>query len=307
MKNMNISDMEAFLAIAETRNVSKAAEMLFVTQSTISHRLKALESELNLHLVERSRGARVVELTPKGKQLVSIAQRWVTLWKEAQQLREAKSYTHLVVAQVDWFSAYPFSRLYRELSLQAPQVKLDIKTGHSVPIYEMVNNMEADIGLVVRAVTSNTITCVPLFRDPLVLVTSKSVNPMQSLVNPQWLDVRNEVFWGYFGDFRFWHDQWWDSNVMPYMSLDFSPPMSFELLEHSSRWLVSPRSIAELMVARLPDLSIHTFTTPPPDLIVYLIFRNKPRESAALSAEMFVDFIKENVSILTCNKDYMLF
>ena len=85
---MNISHIETFLAIIETRSFSKAAKRLHVTQSTISHRLASLENELNLQLVVRDQGISVVELTPKGEELIPIAQRWVTLWKETQQLHE---------------------------------------------------------------------------------------------------------------------------------------------------------------------------------------------------------------------------
>ena len=50
---MNPLEIEAFLAITETRNLSKAADKLFVSQSTISSRLTNLESEIGSPLVNR--------------------------------------------------------------------------------------------------------------------------------------------------------------------------------------------------------------------------------------------------------------
>ncbi|MBZ9685655.1 LysR family transcriptional regulator [Clostridium estertheticum] len=61
---MNFISVEAFLSIVETKSLSKAAEKLYLSQSTISHRLKILEQELNTELVLRNRGQRVITLTP---------------------------------------------------------------------------------------------------------------------------------------------------------------------------------------------------------------------------------------------------
>ena len=50
---MNSLGLEAFLAVARTLNISKAAEQLNLTQPTITKRLQVLESELGVALVDR--------------------------------------------------------------------------------------------------------------------------------------------------------------------------------------------------------------------------------------------------------------
>lgn len=277
---MNIIDFEAFLAIADTRNLSKAADMLFVSQSTISYRLKRLETDLDIKLVKRTRGGRFIELTPKGVEFIYTAQQWTTLWKHTQQLRESKSYINLRIAHVDWFTAYPFDQFYQNLIQDEPQLKLDIRTGHSIPISEMVNNVEVDIGFVVHPAISNQILCKPIFRDPLVLVCSKRANRPDEKIHPQSLDAHDEIFWKYYGDLRIWHDQWWDSSVISAIQLDFSVPLSFKFLSNPSLWLVSPRSIAEKQVRLEPDLKIYEFSAPPPDIVCYCIQRNMPSQQA---------------------------
>lgn len=54
---MTTEDIFAFRAIAEYNSVSKAADALFITQSTLSQRLKALENELGVVLFDRARAA----------------------------------------------------------------------------------------------------------------------------------------------------------------------------------------------------------------------------------------------------------
>lgn len=295
---MNIVDFEAFLAIADTRNLSKAADMLFLSQSTVSYRLKRLETELGVELVQRNRGGRFIELTPKGAEFIYTAQQWTNLWKRTQQFREVESSINLRIAQVDWFIAYPFDQLYHGLLLEAPNLKLDIRTGHSLPISEMINNMELDIGFVVHPILSNQLICKPIFRDPLVLVCSKRANWPEEKIHPQSLDAHKEVFWKYYGDLRIWHDQWWDPTVIPEIQIDFSVPMSFKFLSNPTYWLVSPRSIAEDQVRKNPDLKIYEFSAPPPDIVCYCVQRNMPPQHAIPAIQLLMKYLDAHSDLL---------
>lgn len=294
---MNIADFEAFLAIADTRNLSKAADMLFLSQSTVSYRLKRLETELGVELVVRSRGGRFIELTPKGIKFIDTALQWINLWKLTQQFREMESSITLRVGQVDWFIAYPFEKLYLALLQEAPNLKLDIRTGHSLPISEMINNMELDVGFVVHPIFSNQLIYKPIFRDPLVMVCSKRAGLLESTIHPRSLDARKEVFWKYYGDLRIWHDQWWDSASTSEIQIDFSVPMSFKFLSNPSYWLVSPRSIAEDQVRKNPDLGIYEFSAPPPDIVCYSVQRNMPSQYVVPAIQMLMNFLETHSSL----------
>ncbi|MFD2880212.1 LysR family transcriptional regulator [Paenibacillus rhizoplanae] len=53
---MYFPGIEAFLAIVRTGSISKAAELLHLSQATVSYRLKTLEQEMGGLLVERRKG-----------------------------------------------------------------------------------------------------------------------------------------------------------------------------------------------------------------------------------------------------------
>lgn len=53
---MNIVNIETFLYIVRCQSLSKAADALFISQPTASARLKQLEHELGVVLVERDKG-----------------------------------------------------------------------------------------------------------------------------------------------------------------------------------------------------------------------------------------------------------
>ena len=53
-------EIEVFLAIYKHKSFSKAAEKMFMSQSSISERLKSLEKKLGFALLQRSRGNREI-------------------------------------------------------------------------------------------------------------------------------------------------------------------------------------------------------------------------------------------------------
>lgn len=80
---MNLDHLNYFLTAAQTLHTNKAAKILNVSQSTISHGIKRLEEELGVDLFENL-GKRIV-LTETGKRL-AIKGRY--LWNQAQLLTE---------------------------------------------------------------------------------------------------------------------------------------------------------------------------------------------------------------------------
>ena len=60
---MNHEDILTFLTVANERNITEASKILFVSQSTVSQRIKNIESELQIKLFERDKGIRKIEIT----------------------------------------------------------------------------------------------------------------------------------------------------------------------------------------------------------------------------------------------------
>ena len=80
---MEIEQLRVFLTLAETKNFTRAADRLFVSHSTVSRSLSALEDELGVRLVERDN--RVVGLTAAGERLRDRAGELVRLADEIDE------------------------------------------------------------------------------------------------------------------------------------------------------------------------------------------------------------------------------
>lgn len=52
---MDEKDFELLNVLNETRNITKAAEQLFMTQSALSKRIKSIEKDLEIEMLLRSR------------------------------------------------------------------------------------------------------------------------------------------------------------------------------------------------------------------------------------------------------------
>lgn len=123
---MELKHVEIFLAIVEHRSISKAAETLFMSQSTVSHRLSALERELGATLMLRGKGVPTVTLTPKGQSFVPIAQRWLSLYKDTNAFSLQDVVYPLRIASVDSVNAYVLYKVYNAIAEHENRVMLSV-------------------------------------------------------------------------------------------------------------------------------------------------------------------------------------
>src|ERR1041384_438101 len=69
--NVELRQLRYFVAVAETGNISRAAQKLFLTQPALSRQIKVLENEIGQCLLERQ--AHSIRLTPVGEALLREA------------------------------------------------------------------------------------------------------------------------------------------------------------------------------------------------------------------------------------------
>jgi DNA-binding transcriptional LysR family regulator len=167
---MLLGQVEAFLEVARLGNVSRAAEALYVTQPTLTARLKNLEAELGEQLFLRT--GRGLRLTEAGRAFLPHAERAVRALREGTaaiaglQRGEAGQ---LVVGAAPAVSTYVLPGLLRRFLAIAPGVRLAVRTGHSEEVLAMVLADEVQVGLV-RALGHREVESIPVYEDHLVLV-----------------------------------------------------------------------------------------------------------------------------------------
>ena len=181
--------METLLALAECGSLSKAAERLCLTQSALSHQLKALESHYGAALVEKN--IRPLRFTAIGQRLLTLARQVLPLVAEAgrdvARLAQGHAGPLRVTVQChncfDWLM--PAMDSYRSLW---PEVELDIISGFVIDPLPLLERGEAELAVVHdRPPPHPHVTFSPLFRYQSVALMS----PKHPLAAKSWLEARD--------------------------------------------------------------------------------------------------------------------
>jgi len=165
-----LAQVEAFLEVMRLGSVSRAADALFVSQPTLTARLKNLEAELGEALFVRT--GRGVKPTEAGLVFRPHAERALRSLREGQaviaELQRGEAGV-LVVGAAPAASTYVLPALLRRFTARAPEVQLVVRTGHSEEVLQMVLQDEVHVGLV-RSMHHPDVESVPVYEDALVLV-----------------------------------------------------------------------------------------------------------------------------------------
>jgi LysR family transcriptional regulator, regulator for metE and metH len=179
--------METLVALAECGNLSKAAERLCLTQSALSHQLKALEAYYGAAVVEKN--IRPLRFTAIGQRLLTLARAVLPLVAEAARdvarLAQGHAGPLRVAVQChncfDWLM--PAMDSYRSLW---PEVELDIISGFVVDPLPLLERGEAELAVIHDEPQPHPhIAFSPLFRYESVGLMS----PRHRLAAKSWLEA----------------------------------------------------------------------------------------------------------------------
>ncbi|MEU3896174.1 LysR family transcriptional regulator [Streptomyces sp. NPDC045251] len=143
---MDLQQMRYVVAVAETRNFTRAAERCFVVQSSLSHRIAGLERELGVRLFARS--SRRVELTPAGTAFVAGARECLAAADRAAADAAAATGTvrgRLAVGVIVTTAAVDVPELLQRYRAQHPEVRVALRSGRSDELAAAVRNGDLDI------------------------------------------------------------------------------------------------------------------------------------------------------------------
>jgi DNA-binding transcriptional LysR family regulator len=147
---MDIRQLQYLVALAREKHFTRAAKECGVTQPTLSGRIRQLEQELSVPIVER--GQRFHGLTPQGERVLTFAHaildNWNALQQEIVSLRGTLGTLtgHLSVGVIP--SALPMAALItRAIQARHPNIELTVLSQSSIDILKQLEDFAIDIGL----------------------------------------------------------------------------------------------------------------------------------------------------------------
>lgn len=171
---MTLEQLRIFLAVAEREHVTRAAEALNLTQSTVSGAINALESRHDIKLFHRI--GRGIELTEAGKLLAEQATVIVARVNAAEaamaDLNGARRGTLTVFASQTIASYWLPQRLVRFYE-SFPQIALQVEVGNTAQCAKAITAGTADLGFIEGTIDEPTVVVEPIANDRLVVIVGR--------------------------------------------------------------------------------------------------------------------------------------
>lgn len=144
---MELRVLNYFLMVSQEENITKAAQLLHVTQPTLSRQLMQLEDELGVKLFERSNHS--IVLTSDGLLLKRRAQEIVSLAeKTKRELTTEKELSgEIEIGSGEFKSFSLLADVIAAFSEKHPGVRFHLNSGNADTIKERLENGGLDIGL----------------------------------------------------------------------------------------------------------------------------------------------------------------
>ncbi|MBN9217685.1 MAG: LysR family transcriptional regulator [Mesorhizobium sp.] len=171
--------LRTFLAVARSRNITRAAEAVHLAQSSVSDQVQALEAELGAALFTRSKSG--LELTPAGLALKPIAENLLRLDGEARAAVQAASGTSGGEVAIGALETIASSRLAPWLpGFQArhPDITVRMKVADSGTLLRQLEDGEIDAAFCfdrrdgAKSAASERLATRTIGNEPLVLVSA---------------------------------------------------------------------------------------------------------------------------------------
>jgi DNA-binding transcriptional LysR family regulator len=171
MMHYTLRQLEVFLAVAGTQNISRAAEALAMSQSAVSGSLSDLESHFDILLFDRV-GKRI-QLNEFGRALRPRAQ---ALLEQAQDLENAlRNHTDIGRLQIGatlTIGNYLAVELMARFMREQPGAQVSLEVANTQEIVNKVVNFELDIALVEGELTHPELEITPWHEDELMVFCS---------------------------------------------------------------------------------------------------------------------------------------
>ncbi|MBP6600732.1 MAG: LysR family transcriptional regulator [Verrucomicrobiales bacterium] len=194
MDLLDIRQLRAFQELARKGSFTVAAHSLNLTQSAISHSIKALERSLDLPLFERL--GKSVRLTAAGEILLPHADRILFRMERAQEELIAlgrPGHGRLRVGATVTISQYVLPSVLRELRESFPSFDISVATDDSKGLIRALEAGEIDVAIAMETPFSEKMRRNFLFEDHIEMALSP-VHPLATLSEIRLEDVLNENF-----------------------------------------------------------------------------------------------------------------
>lgn len=146
---MDERDWLMLTTLYHEKNITKAAQQLFISQPALTHRLQQLEKKFNVKIVVR--GRRGVQFTPQGEYLAKCAKEMLATFQQIKENvlnMDHKVEGVLKLGVSNFFTDYKLPNLLKRFKEQYPLIEFKVTTDFSSEIAHLIYNQDVHVAFV---------------------------------------------------------------------------------------------------------------------------------------------------------------
>lgn len=170
---MNIEFLRTFLVLVEQHNFTRTAQLMMLSQSTVSGRIRELETEIGFKLIERN-SKKSFRLTPQGTAFVPYAKQIVELESETlNNLKLFSRFSNMLTVGVT-FNLYDFflEKYFCQFAQTHPEIALNIKMNASEELFIGLGKQDYDLVFFYYQYFHPNYICEPFMSEEIILATN---------------------------------------------------------------------------------------------------------------------------------------
>lgn len=171
--SVTLRQLEIFIAVADTQQVTRASKKLFLTQSAVSMALGELENQLGGPLFDRH--GRSLLLNDRGRYLLPMAKDITfQVWNVESMLTEQRNAVagSLEIIASSTIGNYVLPYLIGAFMRLHPEAHINMLVANTKQAEKLVSQGVMDLGFVEGGVSDDTVRAVTWFEDELVVIVS---------------------------------------------------------------------------------------------------------------------------------------
>ena len=257
---MDYQLIETFIVISEVKNLTRASEILYKTQPTISNRIQQLENILGYSLLIREKGKQQIELTRRGEIFLKSAKKFFEIYNTLQGESTVIS-SNLNITSI---SSYQFPLVCNVCKIIADNsdISYSLYTYQTEDAYTLISKKKLDLAIVSSFKEKESVFCDPIFSQKYFAIRyCSSPNPIET-IDVASLDPNQEIYQKWNDEFQHWHDKVF-KNRSPRIEVD-SYNVLKDIFLSKPYWTIMQESNIAILQKEIP-LQIYKISTPPPE------------------------------------------
>lgn len=282
---MEIRDWLILEVLYEQKNITKTAHSLFISQPALTARLRQIEKEFGITIVNRT--SKGVQFTPQGEYLAKSSTEMLLKFRRIKEQvlnLDSSVMGTLRLGASSYFTAFTLPPLLKQFKQQYPNVEFSVHTNWTKDIFNTVFNQEVHIGFVSADYGWQSQKHL-LFEEPIYVASVDDID-LANLPNLPRINYQTD------GLIKGMIDKWWRENFSqpPTISMEVDKLATCkEMVKHGLGYAIMPSRILH----DLPEMRKFLLTDQQGNSILrgtWMIYHEEDQDLNVMKA--FVDFIK---------------